>query len=339
MKLQRVSSKDPKAVNIVSRLNTLTDQGIWHPFKNPDLELDITPFAIQADIKQSNYACAISITNIKDKTSQTWFVKQAAEDEFTREKQAIANLKNTKASELTNICYPIFFDDADRLIISPYAQGKNAKWILRDSLLRLRTKKHQATESAYKAYGNWLAGFHAHTKQTQDFEKATGKELFYPARHRLIKSVSNSEYYQVVDHLIDKLGLNKIYSAVHGDFGPHNIMQDQGGFSVIDWEKFCIALSVTDCIDFTTSVLTQLRHQPYSSHQAKNLIGAFLNSYAKACALPSSFTEVVTLIAISNIYKRQEWAQSEFSVVNKLSFLPTLRKLASSSFTVATKIT
>lgn len=341
MRLNRLSADHQKSKEISKLSRHLVETGQLVLDQEIERIVSIVSLPIEADIKQSNWASKLQIEGItkSGKTiQQNFFVKQTTKELFNAEKIAVSQLAQSQTVIDLTINKPTQFFDAHLLIFSALAEGINFKWRLRKCYLNPLAFGLRADAIARVAdYGKWLSAFHQDLSNADHpslpLEDNTGTHtLIYTTHANILRQRSSSELIEEISRYLNSTLDSSSTAFVHGDFGPQNIIDTGDVFQVVDWEGFHLGHNIEDCIHFVINILTQARHTPFDFGFTRAVIESFLNAYTSKYRCFKYFSEITILLAISNIFKRQEWTGNRFPLHLHLFYLPMLRRLAESYY-------
>ena len=341
LRLRRLSNKDPESLKILDLcINLIKSKEL-----NLNIEIEtidrIELIDINADVKNTTWAIGLNIsgstTDRKDFDKRI-FVKQTSSQMFKAELKANNLLKSNRLGHDPIISSPFQLINEHKLIISELIEGTNAKYSLRKCLSNpIARKLKSKTIENYFNYGQWLAYFHRNgTKKEiadlENYKNATMDGLLFTTEASVVDEISSEQLIAEIRQYLEVTPNHSDIGYVHGDFGPQNIMIKTQGFSVVDWELFHLGHHIEDCIHFLINVLTQVKHVPFEFGFTQKLITSFLRGYQSEQLCFNCFENVVTLLAISNIFKRQEWMAADFPAYQRLNYIPLLRDIANNNY-------
>ncbi len=319
----------------------MTQQGVAEPLGLSNVE-EVRILDLSTEVKSTTWCIAVAIKGLDAdgvRVEQRLFIKKAERKLYQQEKIAVQRFSQLMVARDAKVSLPQLFVDEEALIVSKFVEGKNVKLSLRALLFNpLAMRSKQPALQLFGQIGSWLADFHTesakNSRHTELNSEQSLRNFFYQPIIPLVDGVSNAQLLDLVrstlkSHFHD---LCSHWSTLHGDFGPQNIIANIDDFKVVDWEVSRDGVALEDCVNFVTEILVQLRHMPLRARLIKKLIGEFLRSYLASHDDAELFIDVVTLLAISRVLKRQEWSGNPFLLPHKVVYLPVLRSIAKESY-------
>lgn len=337
MRLVRLSTKAPQSLQIQAEVESLIRERELKIGIDPDAHFETRILDLDANVKSISWAIGLEVSQLSAEhrhVRRRLFIKQPSEDGFQGELSAIKLKDALNVSQFPNVSSPFFFSEKNRLVISELEDGENLKSRLRKSNYWPPSKnRNMELVESFHRVGNWLASFHEHSmhyRQAPDssMDSPGLADLLHISEVPIVPKVDPQDFLDTLRVSLSKMTSCLKGGYVHGDFGPQNVLCSKTSLAVVDWEFLKQGLGIEDCVQFVVITLTQARYSLFDFGRTELFIRSFLNGYQSQIGSTENFAEIVTLLAISNVYKRQEWSNKPFSMVEHILFLPLLRRLA-----------
>jgi len=357
MRLQSLKNNRDRSAVLIDLVEDLIRNKNIQSTSHFDSYDSIELIPLKDEIKHQNWAIGVSLSGYSksgERISGTFFVKQTPEIAFQKELKGVEELKKTigkKGDFRSKISIPIEFVTQHRLIISQFCDGQNVKMAIRNCYVKPWSRKiKKKMLDQCKIYGAWLAMFHKATRQTisnlPTFNKNSVSkgvdEIIYPAQVEIVQGCANKIMLQEVRSRLEK---NMYYCCVHGDYGPQNIVQKNGDFNILDWERCHLGYNIEDCVHFIMNVLTQVRHVPYDFGFTRRYIDHFLKGYYD-CHEPQSHlpSQLAILLGVNTTLKttnttisREEWPIVPSALYRKVTYVSLLFRIAEQAYSKIVK--